>query len=239
MVINMRMLDIDMDFFQTEIHNFDSDKDTFLNDDRIKVWPDEKIVKFLEEQCGLDKNNKIKGRIVKHHVEAFSFWQELVNIQKDITPFSVTHIDAHSDLAFSASTSYYKFLKSLDKDENQIKLRNGEIFDGQEHLIDSGNYLLDAIIMGWIKKVNYVFHPDLDYLDVFDYIVECVKSNKLFRFNFCDYIKNKNILLELIHPTNYRSKVKYDYIAVALSPSFVKKEMVEKLEILKDYIEFI
>jgi len=235
----VKILDIDMDFFQTGIHCFGNDGETFLKDEGIDVWTDETIVRFLEEQCGLDKKNKIKGRIVKYHVEAYSFWSELVNAKKGIVPFEVTHIDAHSDLAFSPSIPFYRFINSLDNEEMQEQLKTGTIFDERGSLIDSGNYLLAAIIVGWVERVKYVYHPQLDYLDVFDYMVENLKPNKLFRFNFCDYIKKKNVYLEMIYPTSFHSDERYDYITVALSPTFVKKEMEEKINIIKEYIEII
>lgn len=235
----MRMLDIDMDFFQTGIHCWEKDSDCFLADEEISLWTDEEIICFLEKSCGLNRTDKIKGRIVKHHVEAYSFWNELVDADKGIAPFEVTHIDAHSDLAYSSSIPFYKFIKSLNDQEMQGQLNTGTIFEERENLIDSGNYLLAAIIMGWVNNVKYVFYPDLDYLDVFDYIVENIEPHKLFRFNFCDYIKKKNVYLELVSPTSFYYEGKYDYVTIALSPPYVRKEMERKLDIIKEYIDII
>lgn len=235
----MRMLDIDMDFFQTGIHCWECDNDTFLKDDReIDVWEADKIVLFLEEQCGLDRREKIKGRIVKHHVEAYLFWGELINNNKVIVPFEVTHIDAHSDLAFSPNVEYYRFLKNLDRELSE-ELKLGTVFEERSELIDSGNYLLAAVINGWINKVNYVYHQDLDYLDVTEYIVENVIPRKKFRFNFCNQIKEKDIYLEVINPSDFQNREMFDYATIALSPPYVKKEMEKRLEIMKEYIEII
>lgn len=66
-------------------------------------------------------------------------------------PFEVTHIDAHSDLAYSPNITFYKFINSLDSQELQEELSKGIIFKGKEHLIDSGNYLLAAVIAGWVN----------------------------------------------------------------------------------------
>jgi hypothetical protein len=235
----MRMLDIDMDFFQTGIHCWEKDTDTFLADEKISVWEDKEIIYFLEKRCGLDKNNKIKGRLVKHHVEAYSFWGKLVNSNKDMVPFEVTHIDAHSDLAYSSNIPFYRFIKSLNDQETQKKLNEGTIFFERESLINSGNYLLASIIIGWVNNVKYVFHPDLDFLDVFEYIVENVEPNKLFRFNFCDYIKKKDVYLELVSSTSFYCDKRFDYATIALSPPYVNKEMEDKLDIIKEYIDII
>lgn len=239
MVNIMRMLDIDMDFFQTGIHCWEKDNNGFLVDEQISVWPDEEIICFLEKRCGLSKANKVKGRIVKHHVEAYSFWNDLVNSDGGIVPFEVTHIDAHSDLAYSMSIPFDKFIKSLNSQEMQEPLRTDTIFKERESLIDSGNYLLAAIIRGWVSKVKYVFHPDLDYLDVFEHIVENIEPHRLFRFSFCEHIKNKNVYLELISPSSFCFERKYDYMTVALSPPYVKEDMKGKLDIIKQYIDII
>lgn len=238
-VMDMKMLDIDLDFFQTGIHCFGKDCDNFLTDENITVWKEKDIIDFLEQRCGLSKRNKIKGRILKHHVEAYSYWNELINKGEIMVPFEVTHIDAHSDLAYSSSVPFYKFIKDLDNEELQAQLKDGMIFKGREQLINSGNYLLAAIIVGWVDKVKYVFHPALDYLDVFDYIVENIEPNKLFRFNFCNYIKKKDVYLEMISSQSFVKEhdVKYDYATIALSPAFVKKEMNEKLDVIREYIE--
>ena len=83
----MRVLDIDMDFFQTDIIYDKMDSDGFLKGDNISIWEAGKIQYFLEERCGLDSNHKIKSKI--------------------ITLIEVPHIDAHSDLAHSPNVKHY------------------------------------------------------------------------------------------------------------------------------------
>lgn len=77
---------------------------------------------------------------MKHHVEAYSFWNDLVNSDGEIVPFEVTHIDAHSDLAYSMSIPFDKLMKSLNSQEMQEPLRTDTIFKERESLLDSGNY---------------------------------------------------------------------------------------------------
>lgn len=222
----MRVLDIDMDFFQTGIHYSGIDSDLFLKDDKIQVWKHSEISDFLENQCNLNKSKKIKGKIVKHHVEAYDYWQELINSQKINYPFEVTHIDAHSDLAFSPKLSYYKFLKDLDNEAMKQKLIAGEIFNNNKELIDSGNYLLAAVINSWVKRIKYVYHPSLDFIDATIDVIENITPRKLFRFTVCEYIKSQNIYMETISLSDYRNSESFDYATIALSPPFCEKRNV-------------
>lgn len=234
----MRILDIDLDFFQSGIHCFDTDKDTFLEDDSITIWDRDKFIDFIENACGLSKEYKLPGRLIKHHVEAYSFWRELVEAHKIEVPFEVTHIDAHSDLAFSPDVPYYKFLKSLDKESKEM-FEKGMIFEQDNPYLDSGNYLLDAVISGWVNSIAYIYHPKLDYLDVADYIVEnTVPQN--FKFIFCKGIEEKNVILEMKSISDFKiNREEYDFVTVSLSPPYVKKEIEEYFEMLETYLNLI
>lgn len=235
----MRILDIDLDFFQSDIHCFDTDKDTFLKDEGIKIWDKDKFLDFIETACGLSKEHKLPGRVMKHHVEAYLFWRELIESGKIEVPFEVTHIDAHSDLAFTPNTLYYSFLQSLDKERKEM-FEQGIVFEQDNPYLDSGNYLLDAVISGWIDRITYIPHPKLEYLDVAGYIVKNIVPQKKFGFNFCKGIEEKNVILEMKDIYNYNmSQEEYDFVTVSLSPPYVKKEMEEYIEILKVYLNLI
>lgn len=49
----------------------------------------------------------------------------------------------------------------------------------------------------------------------------------------------KNINLELVSMDSFYFERKYDYVTIALSPPYVKKEMEGKLDIIKQYIDII
>ena len=119
----MRVLDIDMDFFKKDICYDKIDSDEFLQDDNIPIWESEKIQCFLEERCGLGNNHKIKGRIIKHHIEAYSFGEELIKEGKIITPIEVTHIDAHIEyLCMKSISQAYQGGLCLFKYSNKFAL---------------------------------------------------------------------------------------------------------------------
>jgi len=169
----MRILDIDMDFFQSEIHNNDIDSNFHLEDENFKVWNEKKFIDFIENKCGLSKKSKIKGRVFDYHVETYWFVKELIDNHLLTVPFDLTHIDAHSDMGLSSSISYYNFLDTFSK-ENKDTFENGTLFENVENqrYIDSGNYINAMALNRWLSKIEYVYHDKLEYLDFPEYIIE-------------------------------------------------------------------
>lgn len=234
----MVILDIDMDYFQNGIHTNDNDSDQYLNDKDIQIWKQQDFIRFLENQCRLSKEIKISGRIVKHHVEAFNYWSQLIHESRLYPPFKVIHIDAHSDLGFSINIPFYKFLKYIGT-ENKDKQISDKIFEDIENqkYINSGNFLLCAVINNMIKEIDYVYHETLDTLDATSDVVECIEKEKSFRFKFNSEVLQQDIHLNLISKSQFVITDPIDYITVAISPPFVKKEIWELITILKNYID--
>ena len=63
----MRILDIDMDFFLNDVAHFKSFDSERLNDEDYKPWSIEAVRDYLENNCGLNKSNKVQGAIFKEH----------------------------------------------------------------------------------------------------------------------------------------------------------------------------
>ena len=68
----MRVLDLDMDYFMTEIASTPFSCEERLDEVYYgdSVWTEEEVRQFLEQNLGLSKNHKISGRIVTGHNEA-------------------------------------------------------------------------------------------------------------------------------------------------------------------------
>mgnify|MGYP000117217547 FL=1 len=61
---NMRIVDIDMDYFLKEIPIIISENNTDrLPDEDYQVWSKDEVIDFLENKLGLSKETKIKGKI--------------------------------------------------------------------------------------------------------------------------------------------------------------------------------
>lgn len=235
----MRILDIDMDFFQSEIHNNDTDSNSHLENENFKVWNKKIFIDFIENKCGLSKESKIKGRVFDHHVDTYWFVKELIDTHLLTVPFDLTHIDAHSDMGFSASVPYYKFLDTFSK-ENKDAFENGTLFENVENqrYIDFGNYINAMALNRWLSKIEYVYHDKLDYLDFPEYIIEPDQTQKgfAFRYNFISKAIIPNLTIYAMDKENYCFTQPYDYICVAISPSFTVKEIEPLVEIIKQYI---
>lgn len=96
----MKVLDLDMDYFMTEIAHTPFSCEERLDEGYYgsTVWTEGEVRQFLEQNLGLSKTNKIPGRIVKGHNAALFFWEELINIKRLSDPFDVVHVDSHADL---------------------------------------------------------------------------------------------------------------------------------------------
>ena len=97
----MKLLDLDMDYFMENIAiGITESREERLSEDEYGdcVWSEQRIRSFLEDNLGLSKDRKIKGRIVIGHNEALFFWQELITKESLETPFEAVHIDSHADL---------------------------------------------------------------------------------------------------------------------------------------------
>jgi hypothetical protein len=140
-----RVLDIDLDFFLNDVHYF-SQNNCRLSSEDYKPWSADKVVAFLENNCGINRQNKIRGKIVTHHQEAFFYWRQLV-INRDIkVPFDVVHIDAHADLGLGDAGWVYLMGELLHKKLNE-RIYPKEGSKG----LNAGNYLAFAIACRWVK----------------------------------------------------------------------------------------
>lgn len=158
----MKVLDIDMDYFMTEIAHtpFSSEKRLDEEDYGWSVWPADKVRQFFEMNLGLSKEQKIPGRIVCGHNEALFFWEELIERGKLRDPFDVIHVDSHADLGLGGSSG--SFLQSMFLAlpiATRRKIRDYE-FNGRIEGISIGDYLLWAIAYRMVSSVTYCANPN-------------------------------------------------------------------------------
>ena len=120
----MKVLDIDMDFFLNEKTFFESPR---ASSDFYYPWKKCDVINFLEKRLGLNKNNKVKGRICIKHQGSFYFWKEQIENKTLKIPFEVIHIDSHMDLGLGYG-SWRVIMDDLinnDIDSNSTKNKNG------------------------------------------------------------------------------------------------------------------
>ena len=226
-----------MDFFQSEINAFEDDSLIHWNDDNVQVWNDERFVSFLENQCGLSKSNPTKGRIFNFHQSTYFTLKELINSGMIQPPFSITHIDAHSDMAYDTSISYYRFLKTLSN-VNKDEFEQKTLFDGKNlDYINSGNYLVALALNAWVDRITYVYHESTTMLDFTENYIKCTIPRKEFEFNFFGETRLPWTKIDVVNGKDFSNSGKYDYVCVAVSPSYTVKSIHRLVDILKEYID--
>lgn len=171
----MRVLDLDMDYFMTEIANTPfSCKERLAEEDYgNSVWSAEEVRQFLEQNLGLSKTHKIPGRIVSGHNESLFFWEELINSKKLSDSFDVVHVDSHADLGLGDAS--WSFLQSefltLPIDSRR-KISEYEFCDKIKR-ISIGDYLLWAVAYRMVSSITYCANP---HGDKNDYVLDTLKD---------------------------------------------------------------
>jgi hypothetical protein len=178
---HMKILDLDMDYFMEEIvHTSDSVIERLSEEDYSScVWTETRVRSFLENNLGLTKEKRIKGRIVVGHNESLHFWKELIDRGELTIPFEVVHVDSHADLGlgYASLDHILKVLLSYPVEERSMYNRYVD-FNGRRREEGVGDYLLFAIAYQWISKITYCANPNGDKND---YIWETLKD---FQENF-------------------------------------------------------
>lgn len=123
-------------------------------------WDSEKLDHFLSNQCLLDR--PLPGLAVDHHAEVFYAWREAIEAGILKRRFEVTHVDAHSDLAYSDTGRRYLRREVLSW---PLEARSHPK-EGNDALGD-GNYLAFAIANRWISSIEYVIggRPECECFD--------------------------------------------------------------------------
>jgi len=149
-----RVLDLDLDFFLDEIESWKSSSGSRLGEDEFRPWGEDEVRAFLEDRCGLSRNNPIPGCFVTHHDEAFMWWRDLIAQGRLMPPFEVVHIDAHSDLGYGDDSVSYIMGELLHRPvEERTHPKTGP---GGLH---AGSYVSFAAACRWLARVEYVLHP--------------------------------------------------------------------------------
>lgn len=254
---NMRILDIDMDYFLKEIPIMISGNSTVrISDDDYPVWSKDEVIDFFENRLGLSKEIKIKEKIVTHHNEALYHWRKLVQEYRLSVPFEVVHIDSHADLGLGYP-SWVFILDSLLSVpvEERIKIENyGDLFE-KYYEPSIGDYLLFALAFRWISKLVYVCNPtDMGNDYVWMILKDGIESNDKIQLAYNKEMKAVEIAsnTEKYYATAYRDPevnfeivrrvedVSYngdfDYIIFYVSPNYTLAAADFIIDIMREYI---
>lgn len=253
----MKVLDIDMDFFLNKKTSADVPR---VSSDFYHPWKRYDVINFLEKRLGLNKNNKIKGRIFKEHQGSFYFWTEQIANNTLRIPFEVVHIDSHMDLGlgYGSWRAIMDDLVNCDIDDRLIYMKENDLKPNE------GDYLLYAISLRWISKLVHV--PNINDSDRNDYILYIMENCKDGANNIqlchntsvsstllndiCDdelqlqkYYENcifePKVKFNIVDSNNDYLYSSYDFITFAISPNYTPKEADFIIDIIKEYIDEI
>ncbi|NFO31936.1 hypothetical protein FDB41_13780 [Clostridium botulinum] len=249
----MRILDLDLDFFQNDIVHMVNDFGSRLEDTSIAPWSKEIVKNYLESNLCLNKDKKIKGRVVKHHNEAFYFWRELILNGKLSTPFEVVHVDGHADMGLGDLSWHYIMTEYLYRDIDE-RIYPELLNVSKYERINCGNYLTYAMACEWIDKLTFVIHPNwqqdliqeifknYDVNSGFIQLKKFKRGQKIDIMNikqFTPVSYENEIVFEGIEKDNYFNKYKFDFLILSISPGYTVKKSDELIDVIKEYIEEI
>ncbi len=160
----MRILDLDLDFFQEGRATHISFDEVRRDPDEYPPWLLEDALAFVETQCLV--TDKLPGLAVEHHAELFHHFGEWIENGTLTSSFELVHVDAHADLglgdsgydyilaelAFAPLAERYKALK-----EGVPALPEAFCERGADALNDA-NWLAFAVACGWLSELTYVFN---------------------------------------------------------------------------------
>ena len=264
----MKILDIDMDYFMERIASVNDDVIERLSEEDYGgcVWTEQRVRSFLENNLGLSKRNKIKGRIVAGHNEALFFWKELIASNALTTPFEVIHVDSHADLGLGFDSIYHirKYLLAYPVEERPEHNRYVD-FSGRMKIESIGDYLLFAIAYQWISKIIYCANPNGDKNDYIWQTLKDFEENLIWDepventiqllynpdMDLPHYNDNKFVKREYIKRSCKEPEVplliiptveavnfdgKFDYIVMAQSPNYTPASADFIMDIVREYI---
>lgn len=242
----MKILDIDLDFFQDSIANYiDLSSGIRLCSEDYNVNTKEEVRNFLSKNCGLSTASKLKGMYFVHHDEVFYDIRSKIEAGVLICPFDVIHIDAHADLGLGDTSYIYIMTELIHKEPAERLYPNAK-------QINSGNFLIYLILSKWIKNLLYVYHPELINFDYPHYLFrgnngnsEIIEVKKYSKGTDIWNLNEKNcigidepFLINSVQRDKYQDNGDFDFVYLTQSPEFTTKESDDLFSVFKEFIEF-
>lgn len=231
----MRVLDLDMDFFLSgpcPLARYGERPEEAC----ARVWSDEDVIRFLEDQCGLSREHPVPGAIFDTHDKALDFWQARMQDGSLAAPFEVVHVDTHSDLAFGPPGTGFVLnvvLSRLPQQRADIEAYRKAVE------LDEANYLLFALGFRWISRLAYVRNPR-SHQDIPRQLLDSERNIHLSSF-VSQMMEGKNgrepvIPFEVYDDYRGFHQHGYDFVTMAQSPRYAPRSADRIMEIVKRYI---
>lgn len=244
-----RILDIDLDFFLNKVSE-SRENGRRLKKKKYFPWAKTTLTSFLENRCLLSTQNRLKGRTVKHHHQAFFFWRKLILTKEIEIPFEVVHLDAHSDIGVADWSWIYVTSELLHKPLEERIFPDESLLKG----INEANYLAFALACRWIKKLTFVIHPKWknDLIEVyfkdFDFDSNSIQLKKfdqkvLFEKSFdidpSSTEMEPEVPVEFIPLIDYKNVHPFTILTLSHSKEYTPKTSDKLIMVIKRYFKAI
>lgn len=224
------VLDLDLDVFVTPPVAGNGDA-TYRADSRYhKVEPTE-YVKTVLAKLRLNPTAPIPGAFFEHHRESYYRWRELIRRGHLRVPFTVVHVDAHSDLGNGATV--HSLFEEWAHEPDKLE---------KDPCLNSANYLAYALTNGWVRGLANIRRSDSPD-DVYDFLFKgfdrksmILEPKKFVRGEVARTTQNvfRNAKFEAICEVQFAEvtladlkeiPVRPDFVFVARSPAFTPVEI--------------
>lgn len=231
----MRVLDLDMDFFLSDpcpLAPYGERPDESC----ARVYSDEEVIRFLEEQCGLSSEHPVPGAIFDTHDKALDFWRARLEEGGLTAPFEVVHVDTHSDLAFGPPGTNYVLNVVLSR----LPQQRADIDTYRRAVeLDEANYLLFALAFRWISRLTYVRNPK-SHQDIPRQLLD-EDGNIHLRSFISQMMEGKNgrepvIPFDVYDDYRAFRQHGYDFVTMAQSPRYAPESADRIMAIVRRYI---
>lgn len=232
----MRVLDIDLDFFLSAPCPF-AEEGTRPDDSCADPWTEIQTRGFLENNLGLSTARPVPGRIFDTHDGSALFWKELADAGKLSLPFTVTHVDTHTDLGIAQKG--YPYVKHLVLARPPKARSDFETFRAEGQL-NEANYLVFALAARMIGRLenlrNPLSRPDLPGEMLRD------ETHLQLKSAFPGLFEAKNgeepiaEYAQYDDPFSYRAQAPYDLITLARSPRYTPRSADFLEKVIADYL---
>ena len=238
----MTVLDLDLDFFLTDCCPL-ANKGERPSKDCAEPWTEQAVESYLVEHLGLDAAHPIPGVITDTHDKALSFWRFCLGngiLQK---PFSVVHVDAHSDLGIGKPGPGFVLNNVLGIPPDK-RDRFERYYDQKQ--LDEANYLLFALAFRWIDALTLVRDP-FSRADFPSFIRKGEEEYQPIRLSSFvselfekEYGKEPETKLRVFHdPFDFYAKESFACINLACSPRYAPKEADRLIPIISKYMHLV
>lgn len=231
---SMRVLDLDLDFFLADCCPL-AEIGCRPELQGHEPWPRERVRAFLEQQCGLNKQHPVPGRIFETHDQALFLWEERIAQGKLTVPFHVTHVDAHSDLGIGAPGPGYVLYNVLAMSPHK---RLDAVRFKQDHKLDEANYLLFALAMRRISSLenvrNPLSRPDIPQALLAQDVPDTIRMTSMTAQMFEKQNGREPDIPFTVYPdhTTFQASQPYDLVSLAISPRYAPREADELVKVI-------